>query len=149
MVCKLCNQQRGKRTDENKYQSPRLKSKFWQQYSSLFLLFSLAHEQEPCECSSGKKRRSAHWLFRRKRCRNRTFRLPSTELEKLYYLADEMNVRVTVMIRDWILEGLNMETTLSNNNCRSGIGAKGSDVKGVWLLLKRCSSSPSASLHRS
>jgi hypothetical protein len=43
-----------------------------------------------------------------------TFRLPSDELEKLYDLADEMNVRVTVMIRDWILERLNTEKTKPN-----------------------------------
>ena len=43
-----------------------------------------------------------------------TFRLPSDELEKLYDLADEMNVRVTVMIRDWILERLNTEKKKPN-----------------------------------
>ncbi len=39
-----------------------------------------------------------------------TFRMPSDELERLYELAERMNVRVTVMVRDWVLERLASET---------------------------------------
>lgn len=35
-----------------------------------------------------------------------TFRIPSDELEKLYSLAEKLNVRVTVMVRDWVVERL-------------------------------------------
>ncbi len=39
-----------------------------------------------------------------------TFRIPSDDLEKLYSLAEKMNVRVTVMVRDWVLERLAIES---------------------------------------
>ncbi len=39
-----------------------------------------------------------------------TFRIPSDELERLYSLAEKMNVRVTVMVRDWVLERLALES---------------------------------------
>jgi hypothetical protein len=39
-----------------------------------------------------------------------TFRLPSDEQDKLYLLAEKMNVRVTVMVRDWVLDRLASET---------------------------------------
>ncbi|PZM84168.1 MAG: hypothetical protein DKT66_05875 [Candidatus Melainabacteria bacterium] len=39
-----------------------------------------------------------------------TFRLPSDELEKLYALAEKRNVRVTVMVRDWVIERLASES---------------------------------------
>ncbi len=38
-----------------------------------------------------------------------TFRIPSDELEKLYSLAEKLNVRVTVMVRDWVVERLTAE----------------------------------------
>jgi predicted transcriptional regulator len=38
-----------------------------------------------------------------------TFRLPSDEQEKLYALAEKRNVRVTVMVRDWVIERLGIE----------------------------------------
>ena len=45
-----------------------------------------------------------------------TFRIPSDDLENLYSLAEKLNVRVTVMVRDWVLERLTRETGETGQN---------------------------------